>query len=75
MYEALEEALNDYGNNVIILPTTIGQSVSQYHTMPYVLAKVGTEHGPAEGFLSRLHWHTILTFHDMLTSRRVSESS
>ena len=41
-HKALEEALKDYGYNVITLP--IGQSESQYHTTSDALAKVGIEH-------------------------------
>jgi len=51
----------------------IGQSGSQYHTTSYALAKIGIEHGPASKVMSKLHEHSVLTFHKILTSRRVLE--
>jgi len=69
----LEEALKDYGYNVATLPTTIGQSRSQYHITSDALAKIGIERGPASKLMSKLHEHYVLTFHKMLTSRRVLE--
>ena len=46
---------------------------SQYHTTSDALAKIGIEHGPASKVMSRLHEHSVLTFHKILTSRRVLE--
>ena len=37
------------------------------------LAKIGIEHGPASKVMSKLHEHSVLTFHKILTSRRVLE--
>ena len=37
------------------------------------LAKIGIEHGPANKVMSKLHEHSVLTFHKILTSRRVLE--
>ena len=62
-----------YGDNVTIWPMIIGQSGSQYHTRCDALAKIGVEHGPARKFMSKLHAHSVLTFHKILTSRRVLE--
>ncbi len=72
-HTALEEALEDYGHNVITLPIIIGQSGSKYHTTFHALAKIGIEHGPASKVMSKLHAHSVLTFHKILTSRRVLE--
>ncbi len=72
-HKALEEALKDYGYNVTTLPIIIGQSGSQYHTTSDALAKIGVEHGPANKVMSKLHEHSVLTFHKILTSRRVLE--
>jgi len=68
-HKALEEALKDYGYNVTTLPIIIGQSGSQYHTTSDALAKIGVEHGPASKVMSKLHEHSVLTFHKILTSR------
>ena len=54
----------------------IGQSGSQYHTTSDALAKIDIEHGPASTVMSKtcpLHEHSVLTFHKILTSRRVLE--
>ena len=72
-HKALEEALKDYGYNVTILPIIIGQSGSQLHTTSDALAKIGIEHGAASKVLSKLHEHSVLTYHKTLTSRRVLE--
>ncbi len=72
-HKALEEALKDYAYNVTTLPIIIGQSGSQYHTTSDALAKIGIEHGPASKVMSKLHEHSVLTFHKILTSRRVLE--
>ncbi len=72
-HKALEEALKDYGYKVTTLPIIIGQLGSQYHTTSDALAKIGVEHGPASKVMSKLHEHSILTFHKILTSRRVLE--
>ena len=72
-HEALEAALKDYGYNVTTLPIIIGQSGSQYHTTSFALAQIGIEHGPANKVMSKLHEHSVLTFHKILTSRRVLE--
>ena len=72
-HKALEEALKEYGYNVTTLPIIIGQSRSQYHTTSDALAKIGVEHGPASKVMSKLHEHSVLTFHKILTSRRVLE--
>ena len=72
-HKALEEALRDYGYSVTTLPIIIGQSGSQYHTTSDALAKIGVEHGPANKVMSKLHEHSVLTFHNILTSRRVLE--
>ncbi len=72
-HEALMGALKDYGYNVTTLPILIGQSGSHYHTSCYALAKIGIEHGPAGKVMSKLHEHSVLTFHKILTSRRVLE--
>ncbi len=72
-HKALEEALKDYGYNVTALPIIIGQSGSQYHTTSDAPAKIGVEHGPANKIMSKLHKHSVLTFHKILTSRRVLE--
>ncbi len=72
----MEEALKDYGYNVTTLPTIIGQFGSQYHTTSDAIAKIGIEHGPASKFMSKLNEHSVnnvLTFHKILTSRRVLE--
>ena len=37
------------------------------------LSKIGIEHGPASKVMSKLHEHSVLTFHKILTSRRVLE--
>jgi len=68
-HKALEEALKEYGYNVTTLPIIIGQSGSQYHTTSDALAKIGVEHGPASKVMSKLHEHSVLTFHKILTSR------
>ncbi len=70
-HKALEEALRDYGYSVTTLPIIIGQSGSQYHTTLAALANFGIEHGPASKVMSKLHEHAVLTFHKILTSRRV----
>ncbi len=72
-HKALEEALKEYGYNVTTLPIIIGQSGSQYHTTSDDLAKIGAEHGPANKVMSKLHEHSVLIFHKILTSRRVLE--
>ena len=72
-HEALEAALKDYGYNVTTLTIIIGQSGSQYHTTSFALAQIGIEHGPANKVMSKLHEHSVLTFHKILTSRRVLE--
>ena len=72
-HKALEEALKDYGHKVTTLPIIIGQSGSQYHTTSDALAKIGIEHGPASKVMCKLHEHSVLTFHKILTSRRVLE--
>ncbi len=69
----MEEALKDYGYNVTTLLIIIGESSSQYHTTFDALAKIGVEHGPANKVMSKLHEHSVLTFHKILTSRRVLE--
>ena len=71
--KALEEALQDYGYNVTTLPIIIRQSGLQFHTTSDALAKIGIEHGPASKVMSKLHEHSVLTFHEILTSRRVLE--
>jgi hypothetical protein len=71
--KALEGALQDYGYNVTTLPIIIGQSGSHYHTTSYALAKIGIEHGPASKVMSKLYEYSVLTFHKILTSRRVLE--
>ena len=71
-HKALEEALKEYGYNVTTLPIIIGQSRSQYTTSD-ALAKIGVEHGLASKVMSKLHEHSVLTFHKILTSRRVLE--
>ena len=70
-HKALEEALKDHGYNVSTMPIIIGQSGSQYHTTSDALAKIGIEHGHASKVM--LHEHSVLTFHKILTSRRVLE--
>ena len=65
--------LEDYGHNVTTLPIIIGQSGSQYHTTFHAVAKIGIEHGHASKVISKLHAHSVLTFHKILTSRRVLE--
>ena len=72
-HKALKEALKDYGYNVTTLPIIIGQSGSQYHTTSDALAKSGIEHGPASKVMSKLHEHSVLKFHKILTSRRKLE--
>ncbi len=72
-HNALEGALKDYGYNVSTVPIIIGQSGSQYHTTSYALAKIGIEHGLAGKGLSKLHEHSVLTFHKILMSRGVLE--
>ena len=72
-HKALEEALKDYGYNVTTLPIIIGQSGSQFHTTSDALAKIGIELGPASKVMSKLHEHSVLTFHKILTPRRVLE--
>ena len=72
-HKALEEALEDYGHNVTTLPIIIGQSGSQYHTTFHAVAKIGIEHGHASKVISKLHAHSVLTFHKILTYRRVLE--
>jgi len=72
-HKALKEALKDYGYNVTTLPIIIGQSGSQYHTTSDALAKIGIEHGPASKVMSKLHEHSVLKFHKILTSRRKLE--
>jgi len=72
-HKALEEALKDYGYNVNTLHTLGGQSETHYHTTSDALAKIGIEHGPASKVMSKLHEHSVLTFHKILTSRRVLE--
>ncbi len=72
-HKALEEALKDYGYDVITLPRIIGPSGSQYHTTSDALAKIGIEHGHASKGTSKLHEHSVLTFQNILTSRRVLE--
>jgi len=72
-HKALEEALKDYGYNVTTLPIIIGQSGTQYHTTSDVLARIGIEHGPASKVMSKLHEHSVLTLHKILTSRRILE--
>ncbi len=72
-HKALEEALKDYGCNVTTLPIILGQSGPQYHTTFHALAKIGIEHGPASKVTSKLHEHSVLTFHKILTYRRVLE--
>ncbi len=34
------------------------------------LAQIGIEHGPASKVMSKLHEHSVLTFHKILTSSR-----
>ncbi len=41
--------------------------------MSHAVAKIGIEHGPAGKLMSKLHEHSVLTFHKILTSRRVLE--
>ncbi len=72
-HKALEGALKDYGYNVTTLPIIIGQSGSQYRTTSGALAKIGIEHGHASKVMSKLHEHSDMTFHKILTSRRVLE--
>ncbi len=77
-HKALEEALKDYGYNVSTLPIIIGQFGSQYYTTSDALAKPGRiyhgiEHGATSKVMSKLHEHSVLTFHKILTSRRVLE--
>ena len=72
-HEALEAAPKDYGYIVTPLPMIIGQSGSQYHTTSFALAQIGVEHGPTNKVVSKLHEHSVLTFHKILTSRRVLE--
>ncbi len=43
------------------------------HSTSDALAKIGVEHGPASKVMSKLHEHSVLTFHKILTSRRVLE--
>ncbi len=62
-----------FGYDVTTLPIIIGQSGSQHHTTSDALAKIGIEHGPASKVMSKLHEHSVLTFHKILTSRRVLE--
>ncbi len=71
-HKALAEALKEYGYNVTTLPI-IRQSGSQCHTTSDALAKIGVEHGLASKIMSKLHEHSVLTFHKILTSRRVPE--
>ena len=72
-HKALEGALKDYGYNVTTLPIIIEQSGSQYRTTSGALAKIGIEHGHASKVMSKLQEHSVLTFHKILTSRRVLE--
>ena len=60
-HKALEGALKDFGYNVTMLPTIIGQSGSPYHTTSDALAKIGLEHGTASKAVSKLHEHSVLT--------------
>ena len=62
-HKALEEALKDYSYNITTLPVIIGQSGSQCHTTSDTPAKIGVEHGPASKVMSKLHEHSVLTFH------------
>ena len=56
-----------------IAPIILGQSGSQYHTTSDALAKIGVEHRLGSKVMSKLHEHSVLTFHKILTSRRVLE--
>ena len=47
--------------------------MSQYDTTSDALARIGIEHGPASKVMSKLHKHCALTFHNLLTCRRVLE--
>ena len=69
-HKALEEALKGDGYNVTTLPNFVGQSGSQYNTTSEASAKIGIEHGPANKVMFKLHEHSVLTFHNFLTSRR-----
>ncbi len=71
----MEEALKDYGYNVTTLPIIIGQSGSQHHTTSDALPKICIEHpyGLASKVMSKLHEHSVLTFHKIMTSKKVVE--
>ena len=62
-----------WGYDFTTLPVTIGQSGSWYHATSFAFAQIGIEHGPANKVMSKLHEHSVLTFHKIITSRRVLE--
>ena len=70
-HTALDQAVKDYGHNVIILPIILGQSGSQHPITFHTLAKI--EHEPARKVMTRLYQHFVLTVHNILTSRKVLE--
>ena len=72
-HAALEAALKDCGYNATTLPIIIGQSGSQYHTTSYALVQLVIEHVRASKAMSKLHENSVVTFHKILTSRRVVE--
>ncbi len=57
----------------MIIGSVVRTSGSQYHTTSDALAKIGIEHRPASKVMSKLHEHSVSTFHKILTSRRVLE--
>ena len=68
-----KHSMKNYGYKVIPLPIIIiGQSGS-YHTTSFAVAWIGIEYGPASKVLFKLHEHSVLTFHKILTSGRVLE--
>ena len=74
-HQALQEALEDYGYKVAVLPVILGFSGSHFHTTTHAFKQLGIEHSAATTLMLKLHEHAITSLHNIVVSRRVLERS
>ena len=74
-HQALQEALEDYGYKVAVLPVILGFSGSHFHTTIHAFKQLGIEHSAMTSLMRKLYEHAVTSLHNIVVSRRVLERS
>ena len=74
-HQALQQALEDYGYKVAVLPVILGFSGSHFHTTTHAFKQLGIEHSAMATLMRKLHEHAVTSLHNIVVSRRVLERS